>query len=166
MHWLPHRSFAHHPIRSLLTTSNRRRGSKRILMATGRRSILPWGWFLTLSPLAISYERTSHANTHSRNATAFELSTIEPSFGTSQVYGAANFSGLNDKNNSFKHMQRRELLNEPEVELQRLPAVRIEWTRSKDSVGWSSSNDPHHATAAKCINPAPFGQQVSLMSIF
>ena len=40
-----------------------------------------------------------------------------------------------------------------------LPAVRVEWSRSPDSVGYSRTRDPKHDKAAKCIHPAPFGVQ-------
>ena len=45
---------------------------------------------------------------------------------------------------------------------QDLPAVRIEWTRSPDAVGWSKSVDPLHDQAAPCIHPAPYGQQCTV----
>lgn len=132
-------------------------------MAPSSWPILLLVWFLALFPLAISSELSSFI--HPSNDTIFEQSTIEFSSidgdtSTSHVHSAANATRPNHKPHLLRQNQRRALLNEPEVEVRRLPAVRIEWTRSKDSVGWSSSNDPRHATAAKCINPAPFGQQV------
>jgi len=58
----------------------------------------------------------------------------------------------------------RSLLDVALVEVRRLPTVRVDWTRSKDSVGWSSNSDPMHSAEAKCINPPPFGKQVKDMS--
>ena len=37
--------------------------------------------------------------------------------------------------------------------------MRVEWSRSPDSVGYSRTRDPKHDKAAKCIHPAPFGVQ-------
>jgi len=133
-------------------------------MAPSSWPILLLVWFYALFPLAMSSEHGSRISP--RNYTVLEQSTIGSSWTDGvtdtlqEVRRAANASRLQQKSYSLRQKQRRALLNEPEVEVRRLPAVRIEWTRSKDSVGWSSSNDPRHATAAKCIHPAPFGQQV------
>ena len=40
-----------------------------------------------------------------------------------------------------------------------LPAVRVEWSRSPDSVGFNKVRDPKHDKAATCIHPSPFGIQ-------
>jgi hypothetical protein len=43
-----------------------------------------------------------------------------------------------------------------------LPAVNIEWSRSMNSIGWSSNKDPPHQQNAPCIHPPPFGQQCTV----
>ena len=40
-----------------------------------------------------------------------------------------------------------------------LPAIRLTWSRSYDSVGWTRGRDPSHDGTKGCIHPAPFGQQ-------
>ena len=41
----------------------------------------------------------------------------------------------------------------------KVPAVRVEWSRSFDSVGFYRNSDPKHEKDARCIHPAPFGAQ-------
>ena len=45
--------------------------------------------------------------------------------------------------------------------LQAIPVVRVEWSRSPNSVGWSKDSDPVHDITAQCIHPAPFGKVIN-----
>lgn len=44
----------------------------------------------------------------------------------------------------------------------KLPAVKINWSRSMNSIGWSSKQDPLHQKNNQCIDPAPFGRQCTV----
>jgi len=43
--------------------------------------------------------------------------------------------------------------------ISQLQAVRIEWSRSLNTISWSGSVDPKHDGTLGCIHPAPFGRQ-------
>jgi len=66
-------------------------------------------------------------------------------------------------NKSIVELSHRRLAVSPDIK--KMPTVRVDWSRSYDSIGFGRAQDPLHDPGLSCVAPAPFGQQCTVHRI-